>query len=106
MTDSVQVWRTSAASTSAYTSRPDWGQAVRVWSGLGSAQPYKVQESTSPARDLSQERFRLFLPYGVDVTAADRIMLHGHWWEVDGEPRRHAQTSRRHTLITVWRAVR
>lgn len=106
MTDLVEVWRATGKVASAYTSRPDWDQAVRVWSGLGSVQPEKAYESYSPARDVSQERLAVFLPLTAVVTDTDRLLIDGLWYEVDGDPRRHTQTSRRHTKLTVWRALR
>jgi hypothetical protein len=105
-TDPVEIWRTSATSTNAYTSKPDWSQAVLVWEGLGSVQPDSAYESYSPARDISQERLVVFLPVDSDVTDADRLFINGQFYEVDGDPRRHTQTSRRHTRLTVWRSLR
>ncbi|MFI5865853.1 hypothetical protein [Streptomyces sp. NPDC051546] len=106
MTDPVEVWRATGTVESVYTSRLDWGQAVRVWAGSGSVQPEKAYESYSPARDVSQERLSVFLPLAAVVTDTDRLLIEGRWYEVDGDPRRHTQTSRRHTRLTVWRALR
>ncbi|MFI5877537.1 hypothetical protein ACIBAH_34910 [Streptomyces sp. NPDC051445] len=105
-TDPVEVWRTSARTTNAYTSKPDWSQAVKVWSGFGDVQPDKAYESYSPDRDVSQERKAVFLPLEADVTEEDRIFIDGAWYEVDGAPRRHTKTSRRHTYLVVWRSLR
>jgi len=102
----VEVWRTSATVTNAYTSRKDWDQAVMVGMWVGSVQPGKSYESYTPDRDVSQERLNLFLPLDADVTDTDRVRVRGNWYEVDGNPRRHTQTSRRHTSLTVWRALR
>lgn len=104
--DPVEVWRTSAEVTSAYTSRPDWGQAVKVWGGLGSVQPDKAYESYSPARDVSQERLTVFLPLEAVVADTDRLRINATWYEVDGEPRHFTQTSRRHIRLMAWRALR
>jgi head-tail adaptor len=105
-TDPVEVWRTTADSQNAYTSRKDWDQAVKLWDGLGSVQPDKAYESYTPNRSVSQERRSVFLPLDVDVTATDRLKLEGHWFEIDGEPRHHTQTSRRHIKLTAWRALK
>jgi head-tail adaptor len=105
-TDPVEVWRTSVKAQNAYTSKPDWTQAVKVWEGLGSVQPDSAYESYSPARDISQERRAVFLPVDADVTATDRLYLEGHWYEVEGEPRHHTQTSRRHIRLVAWRDIR
>ncbi|WP_416972544.1 head-tail adaptor protein [Streptomyces sp. 4F14] len=104
--DPVEVWRSSSRTRSAYTSRPDWDQAVMVWSGLGDAQPAKSYESASPARDQSQERLTVWLPFSADVTSADRVKVAGHMYEVDGEPEVWDATSRRHLKLSVWRAIR
>lgn len=105
MTDEVEVWRAPRVST-AYTTRPDWDQAVKVWEGTASVQPDKTYESFSPARDQSQERLSVFLPYGAVVASGDRVKLGGHFYEVDGEPERWAYTSRRHLKLSAWRALR
>ncbi|MFC8099434.1 DUF6093 family protein [Streptomyces sp. NPDC057363] len=105
-TDPVEVWRTTAETLNVYTSRPDWSKAVMVWSGLGSVQPDKAYESYSPDRDISQERLSVFLPLDADVTDKDRVRINGLDYEIDGDPRRHTQTSRRHIHITAWRALR
>lgn len=105
-TDPVEVWRTTVRDQNAYTSRPDWGKAVKVWEGLASVQPDKAYESYSPARDVSQERLTVFLPVDADVTDTDRLLIGNLWYEVDGDPRRHTKTSRRHTRLTAWRALR
>lgn len=106
MTDPVEVWRADTKVKSAYTSRQDWGQAVKVWKGLASVQPDRGYEAFSPARDTSTERYAVFLPYDAVVGSADRVLYSGIWFEIDGEPKRKSQTSRRHTRITIWRAVR
>lgn len=105
-TDLVEVWRANAKVENAYTSRPDWDRAVRVWSGLASVQPDRSYEAFTPARDTSTDRLKVYLPYDAVVEATDRILISGFFYEVDGEPRRHSQTSRKHTFITAWRAVR
>ncbi|MEU4920272.1 hypothetical protein AB0G29_13035 [Streptomyces parvus] len=101
----VEVWR-APREENAYTSRPDWGQAVKVWSGSGSVQPDKTFESFTPSRDSVTERVTVFLPLAAVVGPADRLTLRGHSYEVDGEPKRLLQTSRRHTRITAWRAIK
>lgn len=105
-TDPVEVWRTTEKIENAYTSRLDWDQAVKVWSGLGSVQPDKSYESYTPARDTSQERLRVYLPLEADVTDLDRIRVGEAFYEVDGSPRRRTQTSCRHIRLTAWRALR
>ncbi|MFD7605156.1 hypothetical protein ACFWAN_32535 [Streptomyces mirabilis] len=102
----VEVWRTAVRARNAYTSRPDWDQAVKVWEGAASAQPDKNYESYSPARDQSQERRSLFLPYTAVVSSGDRVKLDGHMYEVDGEPERWGYTSRRHLKLSIWRALK
>ncbi|ARX87893.1 hypothetical protein SMD44_07375 [Streptomyces alboflavus] len=104
MTTPVEVWRAPMTET-AYTTRRDWGQAVRVWSGRASVQPASTREEPSPARDLSQERLSVFLPFSAVVEHTDRLLIEGRWYEVDGEPERHSQTSRRHTRLTLWRCA-
>ncbi|QCX75709.1 hypothetical protein C9F11_10145 [Streptomyces sp. YIM 121038] len=104
MTTPVEVWRAPTMET-AYTSRRDWDQAVMVWSGLASVQPASTHEDPSPARDVSQERLRLYLPLSAVVEHTDRLRIEGRWYEVEGEPERHSQTSRRHTRLTLWRCV-
>lgn len=104
--DPVEVWRTSATTRSAYTSRPDWDQAVMVWSGMASVQPYRTYESFTPARDQSQERLTAFVPYTAVVASGDRVKVDGHMYEVDGEPERWDYTSRRHLKLSLWRALR
>lgn len=106
MTEPLEVWRTDEKVKSAYTSRRDWDQAVKVWEGLASIQPDKPYESYSPAKDTSTERFSVYLPYEAVVSASDRVLFHGHWFEVDGEPKKRPQTSRRHTYLVAWRAIR
>lgn len=105
MTDPVEVWRAPRVSN-AYTSCPDWDQAVKVWEGSASAQPDKTYESFSPDRAQSQERLSLFLPYTAVVASGDRVKLGGRFFEVDGEPERWSHTSRRHLKLSAWRAVR
>lgn len=105
MTDPVQVWRAPRLKT-AYTARPDWDQAVKVWDGAASVQPDRAYESYSPARDQSQERLTVFLPLGAVVASGDRVKLSGFMYDVDGEPERWAYTSRRHLKLSVWRALR
>ncbi|MFD7552977.1 hypothetical protein ACFV9E_00305 [Streptomyces sp. NPDC059835] len=102
----VEVWRTAAQTKNAYASRPDWDQAVKVWSGLGDVQPDKTYESFSPARDQSQERLTAFLPYTAAATSGDRVKVNGHMYEVDGEPERWGSTSRRHLKLSIWRALK
>ncbi|MEV6419056.1 head-tail adaptor protein [Streptomyces sp. NPDC051662] len=106
MTDPVEVWRTTERVKAAYTSRPDWDQAVKVWAGLASVQPDKAYEFASPARDQSQERYTAFLPYTAAVAAGDRVKFDGHAYEVEGEPERWGHTSRRHLKVSIWRALR
>lgn len=106
MTDPVEVWRASGKVESAYTSRLNWDQAVKVWAGFGSVQPDKAFESFSPARDVSQERRAVFLPLSAVVDDSDRLLIGGRWYEIDGDPRRHTQTSRRHIRLSVWRSIR
>jgi head-tail adaptor len=103
--DPVEVWRASKLKN-AYTSRPDWDQVVKVWAGLASVQPDKTYESFSPARDQSQERLSVFLPYTAVVASGDRVRLGDHMYEVDGEPERWGYTSRRHLKLSIWRALR
>lgn len=105
MTDPVEVWRAPKAAN-AYTTRPDWDQAVKLWDGFASVQPAKTYESFGPARDQSQERLTVFLPYSALVSSGDRLKLDGHMYEVDGEPERWGHTSRRHLKLTIWRALR
>ncbi|MFF8367855.1 hypothetical protein ACF05W_03325 [Streptomyces lydicus] len=105
MTDPVEVWRAPKLKN-AYTSRPDWDQAAKVWEGTASIQPDKTYESFSPARDQSQERLTVFLPYGAVVASGDRVRLDGHMYEVDGEPERWGYTSRRHLKLSAWRALK
>lgn len=105
-TDLVEVWRTSEVVESAYTSRPDWDKAVKVWEGLGSVQSDKSFESYTPARDVSQERLRVYLPIDADVTDTDRLRIGGHWYEVEGAPQRRTQTSCRHVRLSAWRSLR
>ncbi|WP_338781739.1 hypothetical protein [Streptomyces sp. DG1A-41] len=105
MTDPVEVWRAPTL-TNAYTSRPDWNQAVKVWEGTASVQPYRAYESFSPDRDLSQERLTVFLPFGAVVASGDRVKLGDAFYEVDGEPERWGYTSRRHLKVSAWRALR
>ncbi|MFF3453250.1 head-tail adaptor protein [Streptomyces sp. NPDC002730] len=104
--DPVEVWRALTKVQSAYTSRPDWDRADKVWAGLASVQPDKAFESFTPARDISQERLTVFLPYTAAVASGDRVKLNGHMYEVDGEPERWGYTSRRHLKLTIWRALR
>ncbi|MEU5957564.1 hypothetical protein [Streptomyces sp. NPDC047525] len=105
MTDPVEVWRAPKLK-SAYTSRPDWDQAVRVWVGVASVQPDRAYESYSPERDQSQERLSVFLPFEAVITSGDRVKLGGFMYDVDGEPERWAYTSRRHVRLSAWRALR
>ncbi|MFC4501745.1 MULTISPECIES: hypothetical protein [Streptomyces] len=105
-TDPVEVWRTAARSRSAYTSRLDWDQAVKVWEGLGDVQPDRSYESYTPSRDISQERRIVFLPITADVTEQDRLLIEGQFFEVDGRPERHTKTSRRHIRLIAWRSLR
>ncbi|MEU9404772.1 hypothetical protein AB0E08_03565 [Streptomyces sp. NPDC048281] len=104
--DPVEVWRTDKNAKNAYTTRPDWDQAVKVWSGLGSVQPDKAYESYSPARNQSQERLTAFLPFSAVVASGDRVTVDGHMYEVDGEPEQWGYTSRRHLKLSIWRALR
>jgi hypothetical protein len=104
--DPVEVWRTGEKVKNAYTSRPDWDQAVKVWEGMASVQPDKTYESFSPARDQSQERLTAFLPYTAVVASGDRVKHNGAVYEVDGEPERWGYTSRRHLKLSLWRALR
>lgn len=104
-TEPVEVWRAPKAEN-AYTSHYDWDQAVKVWQGTASVQPDKTFETFTPARDAVMERVTLFLPLTASVEATDRVRVRGAWFDVDGEPKRLTQTSRRHTRITVWRAIK
>lgn len=106
MVDPVEVWRTSTQVKNAYTTRPDWDQALKVWEGRASVQPDKTYESFSPARDQSQERLTAFLPFGAVVASGDRVKLNNHMYEVDGEPERWGYTSRRHLKLSLWRALK
>lgn len=101
----VEIWRAPLEQT-AYTAHRDWDKKVKVWSGSGSIQPDKTFESFTPARDSLTERVTVFLPVNAVVDSADRAYVRGAWYEVDGEPKRRTQTSRRHTRITVWRAIK
>ncbi|MGW0087847.1 hypothetical protein ACWDWS_02390 [Streptomyces sp. NPDC003328] len=104
--DPVEVWRTAEKAQTAYTSRPDWSKASVVWAGLGNVQPGKAYESYSPKNDVSQERITVFLPLEADVTDKDRVKVNGLFYDVDGDPRRHTQTSKRHLVVMAWRALR
>ncbi|MCY0941907.1 phage head completion protein [Streptomyces antarcticus] len=104
--DPVEVWRTATQTKNAYTSRPDWDQAVKVWEGLADVQPDKAYESYSPARDQSQERLTAFVPYIAAVASGDRVKYKGHMYEVDGEPEQWGATSRRHLKLSIWRALK
>lgn len=103
--DPVEVWRAPRV-RGTYASPPDWDQAVKVWQGFASVQPDKAYESYSPARDQSQERLSVFLPYTALVSSGDRVRIDGHMYEVDGEPERWGYTSRRHLRLSAWRALR
>jgi hypothetical protein len=92
--------------TSAYAVRKDWDQGVKVWAGEGTVQPDKTYESFTPDRSTSQEKLTVFLPLSADVESTDRVLIRGHFFEVDGEPKRFTQTRLRHTRLSVWRAVR
>ncbi|MEU6389966.1 hypothetical protein [Streptomyces sp. NPDC046939] len=105
MTDPVEVWRAPTTS-SAYTTRPDWDQAAKVWEGFASVQPDASYESFSPARDQSSERLTAFLPYSALVSSGDRVKCNGFMYEVDGEPEVWGFTSRKHLKLSLWRAVR
>ncbi|WP_406305780.1 hypothetical protein OHA61_30725 [Streptomyces sp. NBC_00885] len=102
----MEIWRAPTQIKNAYTTRPDWDQALKVWEGSASVQPDKAYESASPARDVSQERLTVFLPYTAVVVSGDRLRLRGHMYEVDGEPERWDHTSRRHLKLAIWRALR
>ncbi|MFJ3634635.1 head-tail adaptor protein [Streptomyces sp. NPDC090112] len=104
--DPVEVWRTTTQTRNAYTSRPDWDHAVRVWEGLADVQPDKAYESYSPARDQSQERLTAFLPYLAVLASGDRLKHQGRMYEVDGEPEQWGATSRRHLKASIWRALK
>ncbi|MER5883091.1 hypothetical protein ABT160_04610 [Streptomyces sp. NPDC001941] len=105
MVEPVEVLR-PPRTTNAYTSRPDWDQAVKVWSGLAAVQPDKAFESFSPARDQSTERLTAYLPFFAVVSSTDGLKVRGHLYEIDGEPKVWAATSRRHLTVSIWRAVR
>ncbi|MEU5187001.1 hypothetical protein AB0G83_07575 [Streptomyces klenkii] len=104
-TESVEVHRAPLAAT-AYTNHRDWQQAVKTWSGRASVQPDRSFEVRSPARETAQERLLIYLPAGVDVDSADRVLWRRRWFEVDGEPARWTQGSLRHIRIRAWRVVR
>jgi hypothetical protein len=104
-TDPVEVWRAPVVQGT-YTSRTDWDQAVKVWSGTGSVQPYRAFESFSPDRATSQERKTLYLPPSAVVASGDRVAVAGAMYEVDGEPEVWGYTSRRHLKANIWRALK
>ncbi|MFF1908626.1 hypothetical protein [Kitasatospora sp. NPDC058218] len=90
----------------AYTRRRNWGQAVTVWTGRASVQPYRSTNPAEPERETTTETLTVFLPVGAVVDSADRIVLQGQVYDVQGEPAVWQAGALSHIRLTAWRARR
>ncbi|GHF38608.1 hypothetical protein GCM10010218_19730 [Streptomyces mashuensis] len=102
--DHVEVHRAPLVE-SAYTRKRDWAlppERTRHWSGRASVQPDRSFEVRSPARETAQRRLRVYLPAGATVESADRLLIGGRWYEVDGAPMVWGTGGLRHVRVNAW----
>ncbi|MFB8199396.1 hypothetical protein [Kitasatospora purpeofusca] len=90
----------------AYTRRRDWGRAATVWTGRASVQPFRSTSPAEPERETTTEILIVFLPPTAVIDSADRIVLRGQVYEVQGEPAVWRAGALSHIRVTVWRARR
>ena len=84
-TEPVTILR-GAPTTSRYGDAAlDWASATRTTVG-GIVWPASTVESVEPGRDRTVTRWMAAVPYGTDVTVADRVEVRGKAWAVDGDP--------------------
>lgn len=101
--DPIEVHRAPMVDD-AYGKRRDWDQAVMMWSGIGAAVPYRRSYKPDPAtRETSRTRITVYLPGNVDFDSADRLLIHGDWWEADGDAWPWRMGSRRYAQIDAKR---
>jgi len=99
--DPVEVYR-APLTDSSYTSHRDWGDQVMVWSGMASRQPDRSFETFSPARDTTQQRWKLYLPVDAVIDSEDHVLLDGIMYEVDGKPGLWQFGILRHISAQIW----
>lgn len=102
--DHVEVHRAPLVA-SGYTNKRDWSlppERTRVWSGPASVQPDRSFEVRSPSRETAQRRLRVYLPHGVAMDSADRLLITGRWYEVDGAPMTWGAGNLRHVRVNAW----
>ncbi|MGW2539320.1 hypothetical protein ACWC5I_00210 [Kitasatospora sp. NPDC001574] len=103
--ESVEIRRAELVAD-AYTKRRNWAEAVTVWSGLASIQPFRTTNPVEPERETTTETLTVFLPPAAVVDSADRIVLRGQAYEVQGEPAVWQAGALSHIRLTAWRARR
>lgn len=64
----------------------DWtGADVLVIAGCGVA-PTSSSDPSTPDRSPTLSRCDVYVPFGGDVAASDRLVIRGETWLVDGDP--------------------
>jgi head-tail adaptor len=93
------------------TSGDGYGNQVPTWAAPAiAAYPAEVQPLSTDENVMDQQRttsrWRLFLPAGADVTAADRIRWDGDDYEIDGDVQRWKRRGAAHHLEAVLLKVK
>lgn len=81
-------------------SRIDWNQPPAELDLACEFQPTSSTESVDN-QERTETYWRVFLPAGADITAADRWRFYGVDYEVDGEVERHRRAGREHHVELV-----
>jgi hypothetical protein len=84
-TDTIAVYRAPLIADE-YGSHRDWDNATVVFSGLGAALPYRRTYTPDRAvRETSRLRITVYLQGHPVIDSADRLLVRGEWFLVDGE---------------------